>query len=82
MKNFIFLLFIGLAKKFVWLMNMLLNKVLGENEKRLLIYLKPNKLFGQPDIFVNDQLWYQLQKVPVKKNIIDLEEIKKNIFLF
>ena len=31
---------IGLAKIFVWLMNTLFNKVLGENEKCLLFLLK------------------------------------------
>ena len=30
-------------------MNTLLNKVLGENEKRLYFYLKPKELFGQPN---------------------------------
>ena len=40
---------IGLAKKFVWLVNALFNKVLGENEKKkkcLIFYLKLNKFFG------------------------------------
>ena len=31
---------IGLAKKFVWLVNMLFNRVLHENEKCLLFLLK------------------------------------------
>ena len=31
---------IGLAKKFIWLVNMLFNRVLHENEKCLLFLLK------------------------------------------
>ena len=43
---------IGLAKKFVWLGNMLFNTVLGENEKCVsYFYLKWNELFGQPNIW-------------------------------
>ena len=41
---------IGLAKKFIWLVNALFNKVLGENGKKkkkgLIFYLKLNKFFG------------------------------------
>ena len=41
---------IGLAKKFVWLVNILFNKMLGENENCVFyFYLKPNELFGQPN---------------------------------
>lgn len=39
----------GLAKKFVLLVNTLFNEVLGETEK--CVYLKPNKLSGQPNIY-------------------------------
>ena len=45
-----FIRYIGLAKKFVWLVNTLFNKVLHENEKRAFyFYLKLNELFGQPN---------------------------------
>jgi len=41
---------LGLAKKFVWLVNTLFNKVLAENEKYVFyFYLKPNEHFGQPN---------------------------------
>ena len=36
---------IGLAKKFIRLMNMLFDKVLGENEKCLLFLLKTEETF-------------------------------------
>ena len=40
----------GLAKKFVWFVNTLFNKVLAENEKYIFyFYLKPNEHFGQPN---------------------------------
>ena len=39
---------IGLAKKFIWLVNTLFNKVVSENAKCVFyFYLKPNELFGQ-----------------------------------
>ena len=40
---------IGLAKKFIQLVNTLFNEILGENEKcdPFYFYLKPNELFGQ-----------------------------------
>ena len=39
---------IGLAKKFIQLVNPLFNQVLDENWKYVFyFYLKPNKLFGQ-----------------------------------
>ena len=42
-------LIIGLAKKFVRLVNTLFSKVLHENEKCVFyFYLKPNELFGRP----------------------------------
>ena len=42
---------IGLAKKFIQLMNTLFNKVLGENEKCIFyLYLKPNELLEQANI--------------------------------
>ena len=40
---------IGLAKKFIWLVNALFNQVLGENGKKkmgLIFYLKLSKLLG------------------------------------
>ena len=41
---------LGLAKKFVWFVNTLFNKVLAENEKYIFyFYLKPNEHFGQPN---------------------------------
>ena len=41
---------LGLAKKFIWLVNTLFNKVLAENEKYVFyFYLKPNKRFDQPN---------------------------------
>ena len=47
--------FIGLAKKFVQLMNMLFHKVLGENEKCVFyFYLKLNELFGQPNTLISE----------------------------
>ena len=46
-------IYTGLAKKFVWLVNMLFNKVLGENEKCVFyFYLKPTALFGPSNIYV------------------------------
>ena len=44
---------IGLAKEFAWLMNMLFNKVLGENEKCFFyFYLNLNELSGQPNTLI------------------------------
>ena len=38
---------LGLAKKFIWLVNTLFNKVLAENEKYVFyFYLKLNEHFG------------------------------------
>ena len=42
---------IGLPEKFIRLINMLFNKVLGENEKCVFYFsLKLNELFGQPNM--------------------------------
>lgn len=42
------LFYIGLAKKFVWLVNILFNKILHENEKCLYFYLKLNEFLANP----------------------------------
>ena len=45
---------IGLAKNFVQLVNTLVNKIFGENEKCVFyFYLKPNELFGQSNTSLN-----------------------------
>ena len=45
---------IGLAKKFVLVVNTLFYKVLGENEKSVFyFYLKLNELFGQSNNIIN-----------------------------
>ena len=43
-------------------MNTLFNKVLGENEKRLLFLLKKKALFGQPNMWVLPQKQRKHQK--------------------
>ena len=48
---------IGLAKKFVWLVNTLFHKVSRENEKCVFYFhLKPNKLFGRPNTYISEPL--------------------------
>lgn len=51
--SFVFLL--GWPEEFLQLVNMLFNKVLGENEKYVFLFLfkKPNELFGPPKAIIS-----------------------------